>query len=263
MNFIIRDDDLNYFSMPSDILKWYKDVFDQGIPVGFSTIPFVKTTSDVYTGNTKENNREYPISQNKGLVDFVKNHPLIEIMQHGCTHETKNKIFEYQQKTCLFNETEKGKKELERAFNKTPKIFIAPHDSFSNQAIKAIEKNEMDIIRGKFHSRRQTFIFRKQYFINVLKTKKHRRKHGYQKDGPAYPYVLDFKKHKEAYSYRLKDDNLEDLIKGLNYSYKVKGTFIITNHLHHCNNKRKNNLKILINRAKNFKAHFVFPYQIY
>jgi hypothetical protein len=48
MKFVIRDDDLNYFSKPSDIAEWYKDIFAQGIPVGFAVIPFVKPTSDVY-----------------------------------------------------------------------------------------------------------------------------------------------------------------------------------------------------------------------
>jgi len=196
MRFVIRDDDLNYFSTPQDIKQWYEDIFAQKIPVGFSVIPFVKPISDVYTQDILPEDKEYVIRQNKELVEYIKNHPLIEVLQHGCTHETKNGIFEYCKLSGLFEDTIRGKEELEKAFGQKIKVFVSPHDIISN--------------------------------------------HG----------VLNFGKHKEAFSYRLNNDNLQELVMGLNYAHKKQDNFIITAHIHSFNEKRKENLMRLIELAK-------------
>ena len=86
MKFVIRDDDLNYFSQPADIDRWYTDIFAQGIPVGFSAIPFINPKKDAYQIGNSSEDKEYPISENTGLVAYVKDNPFIEILQHGVTH---------------------------------------------------------------------------------------------------------------------------------------------------------------------------------
>jgi hypothetical protein len=99
MKFVIRDDDLNYFSTPADVERWYADIFAAGITVGFSTIPFVKPVSDVYPKDIPPSDAEYPVSRNAALVEYVRNNERIEILQHGTTHETvlkgQRKVFEY------------------------------------------------------------------------------------------------------------------------------------------------------------------------
>jgi len=50
MKFVIRDDDLNYFSEPKEIVEVYKKIFSFKILVGFSVIPFIKSTSDSWFG---------------------------------------------------------------------------------------------------------------------------------------------------------------------------------------------------------------------
>lgn len=260
MKFIIRDDDLNYFNQPADVERWYKDVFAKGIPVGFSTIPFVKSISDVYPHNLPPEDREYPISENRKLTTYVKSNPLVEIMQHGCTHETKNGVFEYRKKVGLFKDTKRGKEELERAFDKTVNVFVPPHDAIYNHGIHAVEQAGMNIIRGIGF---KNFIPRSEYVLAFIKMVLHRVLRLRKSALPAYPYVIDLGGHKEAYAFRLADDNLDLLKKGLLYVSKKKGNFIITNHLHNCTEKRKQNLLELIRMGKELGAEFVYPHQLF
>jgi len=260
MKFIIRDDDLNYFNKPSDIEMWYKDVFDLGIPVGFSVIPFIKTRSDILGLPLIDDNKEYPISKNRELVVFLKKNPLIEIMMHGCTHEIFNWKFEYESEVDLFERTERGKKELEKTFEREIKIFVPPHDRISNQGILAVETAGMNIIRGIGS---KNFLFRPQYFKAIWKMALHRLKFPNKQKTPAYPFVIDFGKHKEAYSNRLNEDNLEDLIRRLKFCHEVNGNFIVTLHLYAFNQKIKDNLMFLIKMAKELKAKFVYPSNLF
>lgn len=260
MNFVIRDDDLNYFSQPSDIERWYSDIFSQRIPVGFSAVPFVKPLSDVYPHDIPPEDKEYPISNNKKLVDYIKSNPLMEIMQHGCTHQTKNGVFEYLKKESLTEDTQRGKEELEKAFAREIRVFVPPHDQISNQGIEAVEKCRMNIIRGKGM---KNILLRKEGIMAILKMLNHKLENFKRNPLPAYPYIIDLATHQEAFSFRLKTDNLSELKEGLYYMKEKNGNFIITNHLHHFDNFRKKNLLELIKLGEKIKARFIFPKELF
>jgi hypothetical protein len=260
--FIIRDDDLSYFSKREDIDFWYKDLFLENIPVSFSAIPFVKGSSDVYVGSTAEKDKEYPIGENLELVQYLKdNLNNIEIMQHGCTHETIDGIYEFERKSGLFKETKRGFEYLNNIFGKIG-IFVAPHDSISNHGIKAVEFVGLNIIRSKGF---RNIIFRFKYFIGIFKMVIHRIKNFNRFTASAYPYVVDLGGHKEAYSHRLiKDKDL--LQKWLIYSASKNSNFIIVNHLHDRDNEAKQILFLLIKQAKDLgfsfvKASDIFKYE--
>src|SRR6056297_1398265 len=171
MNFLIRDDDLNYFSSLDDIRRWYEDIFALNIPVNFATVPLVKPLSDVYPKNLAPEDKEYSIGLNKKLVSYIKNNPLIEIMQHGCHHETRGGIFEYSRKKGLISQTLRGKEELEKVFVREIKVFVAPHDRISNHGLKALEKAGLDIIKAKGC---KNFIFSPRGIKNYSKMLSHR-----------------------------------------------------------------------------------------
>jgi len=258
--FVIRDDDLNYFSTPEDIQRWYKDVLAQNIPVGFSTIPFVKPISDVYTAGYNDENKEYTIAENKELIEYVKSNPLIEILQHGCTHETKDGVFEYMTDGGLYEKTKRGKAELERAFNRDIKVFVAPHDSINVHGVLAVEKSGMDIIRGRGS---KTFMWRAQYIPAILKMILHKVLHPRKLTMPAYPYVLDLGKHKEAYSYRLEAAKRDFLRTSLEYVQKKGGCFILVNHVHFCNEERRELMLETIAYARELGFKFVYPRDLF
>lgn len=255
MKFVIRDDDLNYFSTSADIERWYTDVFWEGIPVGFSTIPFVKPESDVYTADAPAGSGEQPISGNAALVAYVEGNPLIEILQHGTTHETKGRVFEYAGHIPL-GEVKRGREELERAFSHSFRpIFVPPHDWIDEDGVRAVEAAGMDIIRGRGAGLRN-WLWRWQYtaiFFRMLVFKLWYTLHG---TVPAYPFVLDFGKHREVCSYRLED---EDVFAGLEYAKRREGVFVVVTHLHFFTEEKKKRLVTLIERARALGAECVAP----
>lgn len=259
MKFVIRDDDLNYFSSPDDIKKWYGDIFEEKIPVGFSAIPFVKPISDVYTGGEQFNVQEYPISGNAELAAYIKDQPMIEIMQHGSTHENQDGIYEYASRNGLIEATTRGNKELEKITGKRVNIFVPPHDWIGSHGIGAIELAGMNIIRGRGAGLRN-IIFRKEYLQIFLKMIAFRFPKYISTTPPVYPFVLDFGKHKEMCSYRIED---LDVFDGLDRANKRDGNFVVVNHLHNFDASKKEKLVRLIQKARTFKAEFVYPSDLF
>ena len=264
MKFIIRDDDLNYFSKPEHIEEWYGDIFAQHIPVGFATVPFVLPLKKILSfGYKNVELKEYPISENKELIQYAKSNSLIEILLHGYTHEVESRKYEYgagAKLQELIGKTIRGKLELEKVFGCLVKVFVPPHDQIVNVGIKAIENSGLNIIRGKGS---KNFLMRKEYFLIFPQMVLRRLRYLRTSCLPAYPYVLNFGKHEEAFSYRLNDDNLQELISGLKYASKNKGNFIITAHINSYNKKKKENLTRLIELARELKAEFVYPRDLF
>ena len=259
MKFVIRDDDLNFFSHPTDIEHWYTDIFAQNIPVGFATIPFVKGNSDVYTNLVTKDKNEYAISKNTELVSYIRNNPLIEIIQHGTTHETKDGSFEYGRNGELINSTKRGKEELERAFNRSVHVFAPPHDWINNEGITAVEMAKMNIIRGRGAGLRN-FTWRISYALIFLRMLVYRFPKYISMIAPVYPYVLNFGRHKEACSYRLED---QDIFEGLKYTSEKNGVFVVVVHLHFFNKEKKARLLELIKKGREYGADFVMPSAIF
>tara|TARA_R110000824_G_scaffold401771_1_gene615937 strand:+ start:590870 stop:591658 length:789 start_codon:yes stop_codon:yes gene_type:complete len=259
MKFVIRDDDLNYFSAPEDIDRWYSDIFAQSIPVGFSTIPFVKPTSDVYTAGAKAEEREYSIVNNEKLISYVQNNPLIEILQHGTTHETKGGIYEYQNKDLSRGEARRGREELERAFGIPVPVFVPPHDWISTAGVRAVEAADMNVIRGRGAGLRN-FLPRLAYVSVFIRMLLFKLTHILRGKVPAYTKVLDFGKHKEVCSYRLEDT---DVFQGLEYAYKKNGIFVVATHVHFYTEEKKERLLRLIHRARELNADFVYPSDLF
>ncbi len=246
-NFIIRDDDLNFFSTPEDIIGAYNQVFQQGIPVSFATIPFVTPKSDLHI-SIQAPNGEYAISGNTELVEYIKNNSLIEIMQHGCNHEIKQGVFEYMQNTGLFEDTVRGKAELEKAFDRPVTVFVAPHDQFSRHGILAIENAGLNIIRGKGS---KNFLLRPAYVKAIIKMIIHKTTSPF-----AFPDVIDLGGHQEAFGNRI-EFGRDYLFKALRYAYETGGNFILVNHIHDFNNDKNRLMLELIAEAKKLGATFV------
>jgi len=246
-NFIIRDDDLCFFNNPINIIKNYSEVFAQNIPVSFATIPFVTPKSDLHI-KIDAPDGEYSIQKNTELVAYIKNNPYIEIIQHGCNHEIKQGFFEYMQKKGLFEDTMKGKLELEKTFGKSVTVFVAPHDQFSIHGILAIEFAKLNLIRGKGS---KNFLVRFEYIQAIIKMIIHKIISSY-----AYPNIVDFGRHKEAFGTRI-EFGREYLFKALKYAHDCGGNFILVNHIHDFNEEKKKLMLELIHEATKLKARFI------
>jgi peptidoglycan/xylan/chitin deacetylase (PgdA/CDA1 family) len=255
MKFIIRDDDINHFSTRAMIERWYADIFASDIPVGFSAIPFIVPSGDTYPEDIPESPDEHPIRGNKELIAYVKGNPLIEILQHGTTHETVNGVYEYQNPRIAREEAIRGHAELEQAFGASVRVFVPPHDWIGASGVRAVERAGMDIIRGRGAGLRN-FIPRWRYLINFFIALGHKLTHLGMPQTPAYPYVLDFGKHREVCSYRLEDS---DVFEGLAYAHRKDGVFVVVTHLHFYTPEKKQRLLDLIAKGRELDAEFVAP----
>jgi hypothetical protein len=259
-NFIIRDDDLCFFTKPEHLLAIYAEVFAQNIPVSFSTIPFVTLPSDAWLPRplpVTSDTGQYAVSNNKDLVEYIKSNPLIEITLHGCTHQTIEGVFEYTQKKGLFEATLKGKQELEKAFAQPVSVFVAPHDQFSNHGILAIENAGLNILRGKGT---KNFIPRISYIDAIVKTGLHWLRYAVagisRSEMPAYPHLIDLGSHQEAFGIRI-ESKRESLFAALRLAHKTRGNFILVNHMHEFDESRKKLMLELISEAQRLGANFV------
>lgn len=258
MKFVIRDDDLCFFSKPEHIAAIYQKVFDLGIPVSFSSIPFIRLPNDAWLPRPlpiESETGEFPISNNLDLVMYVKSNPLIEITQHGCTHQTPGGVFEYAQTSSLFEETLRGKKELEQTFDKSVSVFVAPHDQFSSHGICAIEQAGLNVIRGKGI---KNFLPRFLYIIALFKMAVHLLRFIGQSRTrlPAYPFVLNLGGHREAFGVRI-EAGYENLIRALHFAHVTGGNFILVNHIHDFDDERRVVMMKLIKAAQELNADFV------
>lgn len=253
MKFVIRDDDLNYFSGPADVDRWYADLFAQGIPVSFATIPFVTPRADVHV-NVEAPYREYPISENAELVSYVKRQPMMHVMLHGCTHETVDGIFEYQRPSGLVKDTVRGKAELEKAFGPIT-VFVPPHDQISNHGLRALEAANLDLIRSKGS---KNMLPRISSILVAFKMLAHRLRFISKSRSlmPAYPHVVSMGKHREAFAVRI-ESGTQLLMSWLRYAHAHGGDFVVTMHVHDMSEEKKQSLLVLINEAKNLGAECV------
>ncbi len=257
--FVIRDDDLNYFSSPDEINHWYGDLFAKGIPVGFSTIPFVTGSSDLHIKNNGEQGREYPISENKELVDFINKNPLIEIMLHGCNHENTHGQFEYQVSDGLFEKTLRGKHELEKAFGDVS-VFVPPHDQISNHGILAIENAKLNIIRSKGM---KNFLPRISYIFTLVSMIIHRLKFAIlRREMPLYPHTVNLGNHQEAFSARI-ELGFEQLAKMMKWTADRNGNFVIVTHVNDLDDTKKQALIRVVDEAKRLGLEYAYPHELF
>ena len=255
MRFVLRDDDLNYFSLVSDIERWYAEYFSQGIPVLFSVVPFVtpRKASIYPKGMATPAPGRYAFSGNETLVRYVRDNEYIEVAQHGYEHEPQGSGFEYRRGQDMKEKTLEGKMELERALGKPISIFVPPHDAIDNKGILAVEQARMDIIRGTGSKNVRLTPSSIRVWIKMLT---HRLRFPDKETMPAYPYVVDFGGHKEAYAVRLNDQNIDFLLNALRWTARKEGDFIVTNHIHTTNEKRMRNLATLIEEARRLGFSF-------
>ena len=116
MKFPIRDDDVNYFTTPMELIRNYETVWDV-CPVSFSVVPFHACTK---TGAIPEKywsgDRIFPIGENKELVQFLKEkirEGKVSIMLHGYSHKDNPDGYEFETGVELCNKIKQGKEYLE------------------------------------------------------------------------------------------------------------------------------------------------------
>lgn len=228
MKFLIRDDDINYFTRASNLETIYKDIWIK-CPISFSIVPFQACSkSGAIPEKYWQGEQIFPIGENKELINFLTKkirEKKITISLHGWSHKDYPKGPEFVAGKNLEKKVQKGKEYLEKLFGIKITAFVPPHNALSQEGFEAIIKNNLNII-GIPNFRKFSRLKKTNYWLPFLK--KIYYKIIYQS---AYPYLMNFGDHREIGFYTLSPSaNYKNLIKSLDFIYKKNGIFILATH---------------------------------
>lgn len=227
---ILRDDDLSYFGDPQVLENLYGSIWDRA-PIHFAVIPKIYSHQIEAPQDIQHEKDFYSIQENTQLVSFLKqkiSEGKIKILQHGITHRDYDDSYELERLgvDILAEELTEGKRILEETFGVLIDTIVAPHDRFSCDAIRAIEKVGYTYISRGFaplpreiQMTNASYIlaYGRLFFYYLFRGRKFR-----------YPHILDFGKHKEIFNYRIEGKDrksIQDIIENTGADGVIAMTF--------------------------------------
>jgi hypothetical protein len=254
MKFAIRDDDISYFTIPRNLNKIYKGIWET-IPISFAVIPFLHGSVH-FTPDKYKKDKKYPVGENKALVRFLKEkirQGKASILLHGYSHRWKKEGHEFDIDNNLFEKVKEGKEYLTNVFDTKVTCFVAPNHAFSKKGMKAVIENKLNIV-GSPAVRHRPLFFSWGHISNMAKLTLFRI---YHIPGIKYPYPLNFHTHRELYCYSLTPFNYEDLKRGFEFSRKKDGVFCVATHSNTISHKGLSNLRNLVKKSMEAEADYV------
>ncbi len=223
---IIRDDDLSYWTESREIERIYEPLFKKGVKVSFAVIP--KSVRMFNPGDFakmyQDEKESFFVGENEEITAYIRelvDSDKAEIMLHGYNHLyfisvndkkyiankenldrfRKEKAFikflgEYMDAyDVLYEKTKKGKRYLETLFDTRVKNFVPPSNQIAREGVNAVARNGLNIsgIAGRRYDRERNLSGLISYAKRVFFKLKHQ--------NLTYPYVIDYKDHKELAGY--------------------------------------------------------------
>jgi hypothetical protein len=162
--FIIRDDDVSFFTNSRMLQELYEYAWSKGFVVTFSTIPYILGSIPPFP-NVKEplshfkyepcippfargNAKRYKIQDNSELVSFLfegKKRRICDMTLHGLSHERTE--FLSPTKELIEKRLNDAIKIFVDAFNFRPKVFVFPYDITSNLALQVMRQNAIGVCK--------------------------------------------------------------------------------------------------------------------
>jgi len=256
MIFSIRDDDTNYFTSPSDLEEAYSSIWEI-CPVTLFLVPYIKGNWKYWVRERyfnyknldfdeyKNDNKIYPIGENKDLVDFLKNkikQGQVELGIHGIHHKNLEKNLpqiksnrvenaEFLTHQNLTQKLAEAKKYLENIFEQTISVFSPPQNLINSNGANAIKKCNLSIVRNRATKK----VFQNFHEIgieNSIKILNHSiQKSFFKNSSNQYPNLLKINNTIEIPHYPFQPlTNLNDLKKNLKMIKRNNGIFVISTH---------------------------------
>lgn len=227
MKFAIRDDDISFFTVPSELEEVYNFVSTGKISLSIVPFTVAKHKEIIFPYGEDVPDGYYSIEKNQELLEYLNNNRnRYDFLLHGYTHEYK-KIEEtwvpelvWKDKEELYRDLKHGKDVLESNLHTSIKVLVAPNNMISAQGIEVAEELGLDfsgIIQ--LHDRKMEA----RYIYNFLK------RWGYRiVKGIPYGGVLKYKRHNELVAYSL--DDYDRLLYEYNECKKIGTSFVVYTH---------------------------------
>ncbi|MFY4858281.1 DUF2334 domain-containing protein [Aliarcobacter butzleri] len=183
MQFIIRDDDLSYFTDIEEIDSLYKDIWNT-FPITFATVPYQVGTALVGFLPLKHwhDTQAYPLGKNIKLIQYINekiSENKVDIALHGINHtyrvknhtiypELVDKIDDFEEKLI------EAKKYLESLFAIDINTFVPPSNTMSVDIANILIKNNFNLLnlpgvkrntRGLLSLKHQIARFQRIYYM--------------------------------------------------------------------------------------------------
>ncbi|WP_195909843.1 DUF2334 domain-containing protein [Bacteroidetes bacterium endosymbiont of Geopemphigus sp.] len=251
MKFVLRDDDVNYFTQPIEIEAIYGKIWNK-YPVSLCVVPFMmgrwdKWIKELYnTGNIKDVDKWekdttiYPIGDNKYLVSYLtdKIKKKISLCIHGIHHRNLKKPYlssrpfiitpEFDTDVDLTASLRKAILYLEDVFKIKIKVFTPPNNRLSKSAYKALLDNNLSFVSGGipqykkkiFHA--HTFRYLSHKLLN----------NRFLNKGRSYPYLYNYSNRFELDSYvsQTPYTTFDQLKETFNFVREKDGIYVLSTH---------------------------------
>lgn len=184
---IIRDDDISYFTKSETLTKLYGPLFEEKKPVNFAVVP--KITANIKIGSrslyrTREKieydpcipprfrgcNEDFPLSENREIVEFIRSLENCEVLQHGLTHGFIDGVQEFRinDEEEIQRRANLGSALLVECFHSKPSFFVPPFNNASPETINFLKSRYKGLSIGKLHPTRLPTKFWGAYMKKTL-----------------------------------------------------------------------------------------------
>lgn len=152
--FILREDDICYFTAPCKIEEIYHKPWKDGYEVSLGIIPRVKAIRDwCIPPKFRGKGSQYNICKNEELVKYLTQKILegrVDVAQHGYNHEKIDDKPEFQiaNKMEIRARLRLGRRIIQECFRKKVTVFIPPWNEVSKQAWSILGKQGYALFRS-------------------------------------------------------------------------------------------------------------------
>lgn len=229
----IRDDDLCFFTQPSEIKAIYAPIFGR-VPVSFACVSHtVANHCNQIFFSDRAAHGYHSLGNNRPLVNYVRQllkRGFCDVMVHGYSHEFREVGGKWQPE-CIWKPAEQLAKEIADArdylgdlFGVQPKVFVPPSNTIGTAGVKAVAEARLDL--SALLTLRPNHSWSSRYAACYCKRWGYRLARGRQ-----YPFTLDFGTHRELVAYALcRPAEYPKLLRKLYACSELRAPFVITTH---------------------------------
>ena len=153
---ILRDDDTNALTPVECLEQLYRPLLDRDLTVNLAVIPNVRTDAQRADGKPEgflHDRGEIAgprawIGRNRKLTAYLQRNPGYQIVQHGYDHSLYE--FASHDEIDIARRLDKGARLLAEAGLAGAQTFVAPHDRFSPESLRAVARRFAVISAGWF-----------------------------------------------------------------------------------------------------------------
>lgn len=151
---LIRDDDTNFFTEPKMLESLYSQAWNNKFKVCLSVVPLLKGRNDIsMPPHARTTDKYYSIVGNRSLLNYLKDKVhhkhIVEILQHGLTHD-----YNYESRRWEFGDDSKHHAKMKEdiikgigiireAFDYEPRFFVPPGEDLSMRNMKMIRESQL------------------------------------------------------------------------------------------------------------------------